>query len=177
MRENSEDQREQRERGGGSQEDLPTDAAGEKAVVEDAAVLKDRWLRTAAELQNLRKRTAREIEMETRRERETLLGEFIRIVDNLERALGFERSEHNPWYEGMVAIHGQMLDLLKHNGVVPFVVEGEQFDPNRHEAAGSVEMPGLATGTIVNVLERGYEGEDGTLVRPAKVIVAKTPAG
>jgi molecular chaperone GrpE len=70
-----------------------------------------------------------------------------------------------------------MLDLLKRNGAVPFDAAGEQFDPNRHEATGKVEMPGLATGAIIDVLERGYQAEDGTIIRPAKVIVAKAPAG
>jgi molecular chaperone GrpE len=176
MRENSEHEGEQHERDD-SPEEAPTDATGENALVEDAAVLKDRWLRAAAELQNVRKRTAREIELESRRQREKLLGEFMKVVDNLERALGSEQSEHNPWYEGMVAIREQMLDLLKRNGAVPFDAAGEQFDPNRHEATGKVEMPGLATGAIIDVLERGYQAEDGTIIRPAKVIVAKAPAG
>jgi molecular chaperone GrpE len=176
MLENSEHQGTQDERDDLAAE-APTDTSGENGLVEDAAVLKDRWLRAAAELQNLRKRTAREIALENRREREKLLGEFMEVVDNLERALGSEQSEHNAWYEGMDAIREQMLDLLKRNGVVPFDAAGERFDPGRHEASGKVEMPGLATGAIVDVLERGYEREDGTVVRPAKVIVAKNPAG
>ena len=158
-----------------SPEEAPADVTGEDAPIEDAAVFKDRWLRAAADLQNLRKRTDREIALENRREREKLLGEFMEVVDNLERALGSGQSEHNAWFEGMVAIRGQMLDLLKRNGVVPFDAASERFDPNRHEAMGKIEMPGFAAGTIVEVLERGYEGEDGTIVRPARVIVAQAP--
>jgi len=167
--------------GDSTPEEAPADATTENAaddvIAEDAAVLKDRWLRTAAELQNFRKRAARDIELERRREREKLLGEFMQVVDNLERALGSEQHEHNPWHEGMLAIREQMLDLLKRNGVAPFDASREQFDPNRHEATGEVEMPGISAGAIVDVLERGYEDEDGTIIRPAKVIVAKAPAG
>lgn len=176
MSEDSERRGEQHERDD-SPGEVRADANGENAVVEDAAVFKDRWLRTVAELHNLRNRTAREVELERRREREKLLGEFMKVVDNLERALESGQSEHDPWYEGMVAIHGQMLDLLKGNDVVPFDAAGEQFDHNRHEAVGKMEMPGLAAGTIINVLERGYEGEDGVIIRPARVIVAEDPAG
>jgi molecular chaperone GrpE len=176
MRENSEHLGKQRERDD-SPEEASTDAAEEIGLVEDAALWKDRWQRAAADPQNLRKRTAREIAMEIRRDRDELLGEFMKVVDNLERALGTEQSEHNAWYDGMVAIHDQMLDLLRRNGAVPFCAAGDQFDPNRHEAVGKMEMPGFEAGVILEVMERGYEAEDGTIIRPAKVIVAQAPAG
>lgn len=152
-----------------------TGAPEEGAPEEDAAVWKDRCLRATADLRNLSNRTAREIEMSTRRERGKLLGEFMKVIDNLERALVTKPEQSNPWYEGMAAIHDQMIAVMARNGAVPFDSAGEPFDPNRHEATGSVVVPGVDAGTIVEVLERGYEDEHGEVLRPARVIVAQAP--
>lgn len=143
---------------------------------DEAALLRDQLLRAMAELQNLRKRTTREIQMETRRERDQLLGEFMRVVDNLERALKLGEDEDDPWYVGMNAIHDQMLDLLRRHDAIPFDPKGAEFDPTRHEATGQIALPETPAGMIIEVLERGYENTDGTLIRPAKVIVTSPPA-
>lgn len=140
---------------------------------EEAETLRNKWLRAAADLENLRKRTARDIETARVRERENLLRSFLDVLDNLERALDTHGAESNPWLEGLEAIREQMLDVLRTYGATPFDSMGEMFDPNRHEAVATVNLPDKDSGRIVDVTQVGYEMNTGTVLRPAKVIVAQ----
>lgn len=132
----------------------------------------DRWKRTAAEFDNYRKRMQRDMEMFRRRERETVLMAWIEVIDNMERALADEGAASNPWYEGVEAIHQQMLGVLKKFGAEPFDACGETFDPRRHEAIATANMPGQPEGLVVEVIQTGYV-MDGTVLRHAKVIPVK----
>jgi molecular chaperone GrpE len=138
--------------------------------IDDTDTFRDRWLRCAADLDNLKKRTAREIEKETRRAHQAVLLEFLHVVDSLERALGTDADEENAWYQGMKAIHEQMLLTLLRQGAKPFESEGDRFDPHRHEAVSSLAHDGCEEGTIVEVIKTGYEMEDGRLLRAAEVV-------
>lgn len=140
---------------------------------EEAETLRNKWLRAAADLENLRKRTARDVELARARERENLLRSFLDVLDNLERALDTHGAESNPWLEGLEAIQQQMLDVLKTYGATPFQSIGELFDPNRHEAVATVNLPDKESGQIVDVTQVGYAMNTGTVLRPAKVIVAQ----
>jgi molecular chaperone GrpE len=75
--------------------------------VEETETFRDRWLRCAADLDNLQKRTARDIEREIHRAHQSTLLEFLDVIDSLERALALSgaKDEENPWYQGMKAIH------------------------------------------------------------------------
>ena len=141
-------------------------------TVEETDTFRNRWLRSAAELENLQKRTAREIEKEIRRSRQHALLEFLDVVDSLERALALstEVDEDNSWYQGMMAIHKQMLDTLHRQGARHFESLGERFDPHRHNAVSCVEHEELENGTIVEVTKTGYEMSDGRLLRAAEVV-------
>jgi molecular chaperone GrpE len=140
---------------------------------EDARVYHDRWLRAAAELDNLRKRSARDLEAGRARDRENLLRSFVEVLDSLERALDTHGAESNPWLEGIEGIQQQMLDVLKQWGATPYDSIGETFDPRRHEAVATVRLPDRAPGEIVDVTRVGYAMADGTILRPAQVIVAQ----
>lgn len=140
---------------------------------EEAETLRNKWLRAAADLENLRKRTGRDIESARARERENLLRSFLDVLDNMERALDTHGAESNPWLEGLEAIQQQMLDVLRTYGATPFQSIGELFDPNRHEAVATVNLPEKESGQIVDVTQVGYEMNTGTVLRPAKVIVAQ----
>jgi molecular chaperone GrpE len=139
---------------------------------EETEVFRDRWLRCAAELENLRKRTARDIERETHRVRQSILLEFLEVIDSMERALTRcgAKDEGNSWYQGMKAIHKQMLDTLHRQGAHPFESIGDCFDPHRHNAVSCIENEELGVGTIVKVLKTGYEMSDGRLLRAAGVV-------
>lgn len=139
----------------------------------DPDEIREKWLRARAELENLRKRTGREIELARKRERETLLLNFIQVIDNFERALDTHGAEGNPWLEGIEGIRLQMLDVLKQADAQPFDAIGEQFDTARHHAVAAAELDGKPSGRVVEVTSIGYEMNDGTILRPAQVIVAK----
>lgn len=143
--------------------------------VETNENLRERWLRCAADLENLRKRTARDIERETVRARQTTLIDFLDVVDSLERALGMSEAvdEADSWYQGMQAIYEQMLDTLRRQGARPFRSLGERFDPHRHDAISCVENDDIAEGTIVEVTKTGYEMSDGHLLRAAEVVTTR----
>lgn len=158
----------------------PAESGGEKseALPEmDAEAYRERWVRAAADLENLRKRTTREIELVRRTERESVLRAFLDVVDNLERAIDAHDSENDQWVEGVEAVRQQMLDVLKQFGVEPYDAMGEEFDPKRHEAVARVSLPGVPEGKIVEVTQAGYEIGDDTTLRPAKVIVAHDDEG
>lgn len=140
--------------------------------VEETETFRDRWLRCAADLDNLRKRTARDIERETHRAHQSTLLEFLDVIDSLERALTLSgvKDEENTCYLGMKAIHKQMLDTLRRQGARPFESLGERFDPHRHDAVSCVKNDELEEGTIVQVMKTGYEMSDGRLLRVAEVV-------
>lgn len=153
-----------------------TKAAPEPAgteATEEVEMLREKWLRSAAELDNLRKRTARDIDTAKARERENLLRSFLDVLDNLERALDSHGGESNPWLDGLEAIQQQMLGVLKTWGAAPFDSMGEMFDPNRHSAVATVRLQDKEPGRIVDVTQVGYAMGDGTILRPAHVIVVQ----
>lgn len=149
----------------------PQDPAGERVreLEQKLAETDDRWKRTAAEFDNYRKRMQRDIELMRRRERETVLLGWIDVIDNMERALAAEGAAANPWYEGVEAIHQQMLGVLKKFGAAQFDSRGESFDPQFHEAIATANLPDKPEGYIVEVIQTGYV-MDGTVLRHAKVI-------
>jgi molecular chaperone GrpE len=137
-----------------------------------AADLEDRWKRAAADLDNHRKRFDRELDRLRQLDRETIFRAWLSVVDDMERALCSQGASASPWYEGMEAIHSRMLAVLDQFGVKPFVPQGETFDPNRHEAVATANLPGEPEGKIVEVVETGYL-LDGKVLRPARVIAVK----
>lgn len=149
------------------------EAPREEQPALDPDEIREKWLRARAELDNLRKRMGREIELARKRERETLLLNFIQVIDNFERALDTHGAEGNPWLEGIEGIRLQMLDVLKQADAQPFDAIGEQFDTGRHHAVAAAELDGKTSGRVVEVTSMGYEMNDGTILRPAQVIVAK----
>lgn len=135
----------------------------------------DRFLRTAAELDNYRKRTAR-MRMETREEvlRDVLL-QIAPILDNLSRALAQESQKTESLKQGIELIYGQFKDVLKRYGLEEIEAIGEVFDPNLHEALMEVESQDHPPGSVVEEMEKGYTLNK-KVVRPARVVVNKAGA-
>jgi molecular chaperone GrpE len=138
-----------------------------------AALYKDRWLRSRAELDNLQKRTASKIAAQQEAERDKLLREFLVIADSLERALDHSTRTDNPWHEGMEIMQRQMMDLLDRYEVEAIGRAGDDFDPHFHEAVACEVRPDLPAGTISEVMETGYRIRKNKLLRPAKVIIVQ----
>jgi molecular chaperone GrpE len=140
------------------------------------AELEDRWLRAVAELDNLRKRIARDAERVRAEERDRVAAEWLPILDNLELALshagGQDGQGGDAILEGVRAVRGQALAVLSRLGYSRRDETGVPFDPAHHEAVATVERDDAEPGTVVEVVRPGY-GDDRRQLRPAVVVVAK----
>ena len=154
------------------------DAAGgpeDTASVEQAAALaelEDRWRRALADLENLRKRHAREVERERAAERASTAAALLPVIDNLELALSHAEADPGSIVEGVKAIRDQAVNTLAQLGYERRGERGVPFDPARHEVVGVVEDADAEPGTVVQVLRPGY-GDPGNQLRPVAVAVAK----
>ena len=138
----------------------------------------DRYLRGAADLENLRKRQKREAEDAKFEAKGKVLKEMLPVVDNLERAIehAVQNSEEvdpilKPILEGVQLVLRQFTTAFERLDVTQVEAMGQPFDPNLHEAISQQESD-AAPGTVVQVLQRGYKSGD-RLLRPTLVVVAK----
>jgi molecular chaperone GrpE len=139
---------------------------------EELARLEDRWRRAVADLDNLRKRYARELDRERATERSRVAGAWLPIVDNLERAISHAGDQSDAVLDGLRSILDQARQVLEHLGYSRDTQAGVPFDPQRHEVVGVVDQPDSAPGTVVEVLRPGY-GEGSRQLRPAAVVVTR----
>jgi len=137
----------------------------------------DRYLRAAADLENLRKRQKREMDDARLESKGRVLKEMLPVVDNLERAIEHATSQagSNPIVEGVQLVLRQFLTAFERLDVTPVEAAGQPFDPNLHEAISQQESD-APPGTVVQVLQRGYKSGD-RLLRPALVKVADGSEG
>jgi molecular chaperone GrpE len=137
--------------------------------------LKDRYLRTVAETDNIRKRIRQQSEESVRLQRENFLRDLLPIVDNLERAVEAARGGGNgkSILEGVEMTLRSLLDFLKSHGVTQMSAVGQQFDPQLHEAVDQIEDANHPPNTVVNEFHRGYLIGD-RMLRPARVSVASS---
>lgn len=148
------------------------------ALRQRVAEYKDKMLRAAAELENVRRRTAKEVDDAKKFGIERILKDLLPVFDNFERALAHGKADDadpKAFMEGVEMVLGQLKGALERNGVTPFPSLGERFDPNLHEAIHSKETDEADPGTVVEEFQRGYKIH-GRLARPAMVIVATKPA-
>jgi molecular chaperone GrpE len=155
-----------------------TDATA--ALAAENADLKDRLLRLAAEMENFRKRTEREI-ADTRAYAITKFArDMLTATDSLSRAMLVLPAEARDTadgplkslIEGIELTEREMQRLLAVHGVKPIEAEGQKFDPHKHQAMFEVPDPTRPEGTVVQVVQTGYAIGDRVL-RPAMVGVAK----
>ena len=134
----------------------------------------DRLLRQAAEMENYKKRTAREREEAARFANEILLKDLLPVVDNLERAIAHASGGGNgkPLVEGVEMVLRGLLEVLAKHGVNQISAAGQIFDPTKHEAMAQVEAEDHEPNSVVEELHKGYMLRD-RLLRPALVSVAK----
>jgi molecular chaperone GrpE len=134
----------------------------------------DRLLRQAAELENYKKRTARDRDEAVRFANENLIKDLLPIVDNLERAVAHASGGGNgkPLVEGVEMVLRSLLDVLAKHGVIQISAAGQAFDPTKHEAMAQVESSEHEPNSVVEELHKGYLLRD-RLLRPALVSVAK----
>lgn len=144
-----------------------------EATLAQAEEYKDKWMRSEAEFQNYRKRVDRDqVKM---REDATAhaVKKFLDVLDDLDRALLNRPTEGEgaEWAEGIELIIRKLNTILENQGVTQMQAEGEQFDPNLHEAISQEESEDHESGQIIEVLQKGYMIGDRVL-RPALVRIA-----
>jgi molecular chaperone GrpE len=135
----------------------------------------DRYLRSAAEFENFKKRMDRERSDSIRYANEDLIKQLLPVVDNLERALAHaeEVGADEAMVEGVNMVHKQFVDALEKFGVTRVEAMEKPFDPNYHEAMMQVETDEHPPNTVVMEMAKGYMLHD-RLIRPAIVGVSKT---
>ncbi|MEO8878590.1 MAG: nucleotide exchange factor GrpE [Polyangiaceae bacterium] len=145
-----------------------------EAAQNEARKFKDQWMRTAADFDNFRKRSRREIEDARKSGREDLLREFLPVFDNLERALTSSQraSDVKGVAEGLTMVMKQFEGTLGRVGITKVPSVGQPFDPSVHEAIQQVETDDHPAGQVVAEVQPGYLQGD-KLVRAAMVVVAK----
>jgi molecular chaperone GrpE len=140
----------------------------------EALRFKEQWMRSAADFDNFRKRSRKELEDTRKAGREELLKDLLPVFDNLERAMtSAERAtEVKPVSDGLKMVLRQFVDTLGRSGITKVPTIGQQFDPGLHEAIQQVETDEHPPGTVVAEVQPGYlQGE--RLIRAAMVVVAK----
>ena len=150
------------------------------AALEAAAEFKDKLLRTLAEMENLRKRTEREVADARVYGVTGFARDVLAVADNMHRALGTieaELREHadakmQALIEGVELTERELMKVLEKYGVTKFSPAGEKFDPNVHQAMYEVENSELPAGHVAQVIQAGYMLGDRVL-RPALVAVVK----
>jgi molecular chaperone GrpE len=164
--------------GGTAPEMVPAEQV--KAALEAAGEFKDKLLRTLAEMENLRKRTEREIGDARVYAVSNFARDVLAVADNMHRALETieaELSEHadpkmKALIEGVELTERELMKVLEKHGVRKFTPEGEKFDPNLHQAMYEIPTQDLPAGHVAQVMQAGYMlGE--RVLRPAMVGVSK----
>jgi molecular chaperone GrpE len=156
--------------------DLAQEAA---ALAKENAELKDRVLRTLAEMENLRRRTEREVADSRTYAITSFARDLVGVADNIQRALDAVRDSGvalegpaKALVDGVELTERELLKVLEKNGVKKFDPKGEKFDPNLHQAIFEVPDARVPSGSVVQVIQPGYAIGDRVL-RPALVGVSK----
>jgi molecular chaperone GrpE len=155
-------------------------AADPAALAKEAADYKDRMLRTLAEMENLRRRTEREVADTRQYAVANFARDLLAVADNMQRALATLsadfRDQADPvvksHIEGVELTERELMKVMEKNGIKRFDPQGQKFDPNLHQAMMQVPDQSVPDGTVVQVMQPGYMIADRVL-RPALVGVSK----
>ena len=128
-------------------------------------------LRERADLENQRKRVARDIEQARKFANEKLLGELLPVFDSLDAGLKAAGDDPHPLREDLELTYKQLLKVAADNGLVLLDPIGQPFNPEHHQAISQVPAPDAAPGSVVTVFQKGYLLNE-RLLRPALVVVA-----
>jgi molecular chaperone GrpE len=138
----------------------------------------DRFLRAAADLENYKKRAARERLETTRSAQESVLTKLLPVLDNFDMALAATNNSQagavDALKAGVTMINQQLRQALTETGLEEIDAAGQPFDPRWHQAVSQQECADAPEGHVVQQLRKGYKFRD-RLLRPASVIVAKKP--
>ena len=148
--------------------------AAQQASLEE----RERAVRAVAEMENLRRRAAQDVEKAHKFALEKFAGELLPVLDNLERAIELADKDNeapNPMIEVVELTLKSMQSSVAKFGLVALDPQNQPFDPNAHQAMSMIENAELAPNTVIAVMQKGYE-LNGRVIRPAMVMVSKAPA-
>jgi len=139
-------------------------------------VFEGKWLRVVAELDNVRKRSRREVAETRRFTQAEILRSLLEVQDNFERALhsagdNSDTGESGGFRAGVELIFQKFRGVLKDKGVEPMEALGTEFDPNFHEAVGQLPREDTDPGLVIEVVQQGFHFGD-MVLRPARVIIS-----
>lgn len=147
-----------------------------EVLARERDLFQEKWLRVVAEMDNLRKRSRRELADSRRLAQADVLRPILGVMDNFERALqsmgqNRDNADLEKFIEGVDLIFQNFQVVLKDLGVVPLEAIGAEFDPNFHEGVGQMPRDGVESGQVIEVVQKGFLfGEQ--VLRPAKVIIS-----
>lgn len=165
-------------------EDAPLEEMTKERLVQkvkeaEAAAQKnyDLYLRSQAEIENLKKRYQKENQGLIKFANETLIKQLLPVADNLEKAIDHAQEENSAAAirEGVELTLKGLMDALQRSGVEVIKAVGEPFDPRFHEAVSEEENENVEPGTVIKELQRGYTLHQ-RLLRPSMVVVSKKSA-
>jgi molecular chaperone GrpE len=150
------------------------------ALVKEAAELRDRHLRTLAEMENLRRRTEREVADARTYGIANFARDILAVADSMDRALQAldaeirdkAEPEVKALLDGVELTERELLKVMEKHGIARLEPQGQKFDPNLHQAMFEVPDPSVSAGTVVQVVQPGYTIA-GRVLRPALVGIAK----
>lgn len=148
--------------------------AAQQASLEE----RERAIRAVAEMENLRRRAAQDVEKAHKFALEKFAAELLPVLDNLERAIELADKENDtlkPMIEGVELTLKSMQSGVAKFGLVALDPTNQPFDPNAHQAMSMVPSADVAPNTVIAVMQKGYE-LNGRVIRPAMVMVARAPS-
>ena len=132
----------------------------------------DMYLRALADFDNYRRRVERDRATAARSGKRDVILSLLEVLDGFDRALSQIGDKHSSFVQGLQALHRKLLAVLEAQGVTPFQSVGEAFNPELHDAIGSVDSDEFESGAVADEAQRGYRWGDDVL-RPARVRVAR----
>ena len=159
--------------------EISSDGVEDMTEEEEIADLKDKLLRTLADMENLRRRSQKDREDALKYSSANFARDMLSVADNLRRAIESIPEEADPdgaamvgFIEGVALTEKELLSTLERHGIEKIDPMGEKFDPQFHEAMFEIPTVDAESGTVLQVVEAGYVIHD-RLLRPAKVGIAK----
>ncbi|MBA1204958.1 nucleotide exchange factor GrpE [Pseudomonas capeferrum] len=149
-----------------------------QVLEEQLAAAQDQSLRTAADLQNVRRRAEQDVEKAHKFALEKFAGDLLPVIDSLERGLELSDAEDEkikPMREGIELTLKMFHDTLKRYNLEAIDPHGEPFNAEHHQAMAMQESAEVEPNSVLKVFQKGYL-LNGRLLRPAMVVVSKTPA-
>lgn len=147
-----------------------------KKLIEENEILKDKYLRTTAEMQNMKRRMEEEKTSLLKYEGEELIKRLLPVIDNFERAIGMDdtnlEDEVSKFLNGFKMIYGNLSSTLQSYEVIAMDILNKPFDPNTMDAVMAEEVEGMDANIVVDVLQKGYTYK-GKVIRHAMVKVSK----